>query len=1493
MKYVILLIPLLFIANQEISSQKIKNFSSDPKEFIVQFEEFMTKNITKEDSKYLDDFIEGWESDSVFYEGKRETIIEICNLWLQLKSRPFPDFKNYLDVLIYFRDHPSKMKYYKNWNESIIFLMQNNDITRTQINKYLDFTPDLLEYGIIYKSSYVEWKASSNDFELMLKNNRILIKFSDISLVCYSKRDSINLYETGGIVDPVENFFYGEKGLVTWERAGYDRDNVFAILDTFKIDLTRSEYKATNVSFTNKYYFDKPLLGDFEDAVRLIKQPESATYPRFKSYTKLFELQNIYDDVDYIGGLTMQGANLVGSGTAEQKAKLSLYSNDTLFMIASSEYFAFTKDKLTGRNTEITIYLKQDSIYHPDLLLTYTINNKELSLLRTEDYTSQSPYFNSYHMVDMNFEQLIWRHGEPFISFTMSRGSTIGNANFESANFFNMKRFEEIQLHDPEHPLVQLKRYSRIIKSNKFTGNEYADFLRLPVHQVRQLLMRMSFLGFIFYNFETDEVIVKDKLQAYLDASINRIDYDVIDFRSVTNAPLENAQLDLKSFDLTINGMPQVFISDSQNVNIFPSDSRIILKRNRSFQFNGTVEAGLFTFWGNNFYFNYDSFSINLQNIDSIHMKFITGKKDNYGFDIYGDVSSMIEHVTGIVYVDKPDNKSGREHRPEYPIFESHEGSYVYYDDKSTQNGVYKRSDFYFSMLPFTIDSLDNFSAKGLAFDGSFESANIFPTFDETLRLQEDQSLGFKNKTDSIYGKPLYGGKGVFKNIIHLSNAGLKGNGTVEYLTSVTKSDNFIFLPDSMNGHAQEFRIAQQKTGTQYPLLRSKNNYIHWEPYNDNWMTYQEGGPFIIYNDTTTLAGSVNLKPTGLTGSGKLDMTRAVMETNNYKFLAEEFDAQNASFELRSKLKGISINTDSVNINIDYPARKGKFESVRDYSVVNFPENRYVSHIDEFTWNMSKREVEFTRKKGLPESDDPEYFKGATYISTDPAQDSLEFKSPLTVLNYEKNILNAQNVKYFDVADSRIYPKDEDVTIQSNGKMKTLADAKSFANRNTRFHQFYKSVLTVNGKNDYQGFGFVNYADENKKEYPVYYKNIHVDSTLQTVAEATILEPDSFKISPYFDFQGKIKLYANQKFYDFDGGIKVLHSCETIEPRWLKFSTTINPDTVLIPLTPKMKDINGNYIFAGTMIRSDSIHIYPAFFNVWENYSDNPIITAEGYLYFDKGPGRFKISSLDKKDDFTLPGNYLSLQRTVCDLYGEGKIDLNTDLGQVKISTVGNSRHDALENELRLNVLLTVDFHIPQNIMMLTGKEIDSIPYLQPVDLNSNTIKKGYTEMLGTQNAANFYEELGLYGFVADIPQEFIHTLFINDLKLVWNRESRSYQSVGKIGIGSVLNRQINKYVEGFIEIDRKRSGDKMDIFLKLDDRTWYYFGYTRGVMQVLSSNKNFVNSIRYLKKKERVTKIKGEKTPYNIIVSTDRKYLLFIERWNEVLNEQQIKGIK
>lgn len=79
-----------------------------------------------------------------------------------------------------------------------------------------------------------------------------------------------------------------------------------------------------------------------------------------------------------------------------------------------------------------------------------------------------------------------------------------------------------------------------------------------------------------------------------------------------------------------------------------------------------------------------------------------------------------------------------------------------------------------------------------------------------------------------------------------------------------------------------------------------------------------------------------------------------------------------------------------------------------------------------------------------------------------------------------------------------------------------------------------------------------------------------------------------------------------------------------------------------------------------------------------------------------------------------------------------------------------------------------------------------------------------------------------------------------------------------------------------------------MDVYLQIDEKTFYYFGYTRGTMQVSSDIKGFNDPISALKDSERNLKVEKNKTPYSFLISSDRKMKIVRKRWQ---TKEESKG--
>jgi hypothetical protein len=153
-------------------------------------------------------------------------------------------------------------------------------------------------------------------------------------------------------------------------------------------------------------------------------------------------------------------------------------------------------------------------------------------------------------------------------------------------------------------------------------------------------------------------------------------------------------------------------------------------------------------------------------------------------------------------------------------------------------------------------------------------------------------------------------------------------------------------------------------------------------------------------------------------------------------------------------------------------------------------------------------------------------------------------------------------------------------------------------------------------------------------------------------------------------------------------------------------------------------------------------------------------------------------------------------------------------------------------------------------------------------------------ELLDGESTDKLISEFNLYGAPKRLPDELQKTIFITDLKLVWDKQSQSYKSVGPIGIGFIGKATISRLLKGSLEIQRKKAGDVFHFYFESDNSNWWYFNYSRGIMQGLSSDAKFNDYVQNMKPDKRVADTKGDKSPYEFMLSTDRKKAEFLKKF-------------
>jgi hypothetical protein len=1472
------------------SGQNFKEFSQESAVFFKQLNIFFEKVNRKEDQKVCEEMMaqvtNAWNS-GLFTKEDKQNIIYVCNQMLKRRLKPYPDFYHYLssNLSMVLMDHTAES--YQAWLTSVDNLVNDKRSTKP-IRTYLEMSHTLLEENILYKSRATSWRSTTSDFKFGY-DTVPYVRFDSLSLVCRAYEDSSVIYNTIGVFYPIENRWMGKKGKVDWKRAGYDDETVYALLDQYEIYLGFSRYSADSVKFFHKDYWDKPLFGSLEEKVLANVEEEKASYPRFTTYIAQVDIKSVFKDMDYRGGIEIRGRKLIGIGVDNQNASLTIKRDGKVFIRIMSDNYIIYPDRIVSGFASATLYHREDSIFHPGLKINYIDNNRELSLVRAGDGNVKSPYYDSFHNLDIYSEAIYWKMDEPLMSFETVKGASgIGRATFESSSYFSEPRYLRLQGIDPVNPLINIKRYADKYNVSEVTVNGLSQELMLPPDQIIAMLVNLSNKGFVIYEREQKKARIKDKLYDYIDAVNKKIDYDVIQFNSETYG-YRNAELELDSFNMKLYGVPLVFLSDSQQVLIYPSQGQLILKEDMNFNFAGRVHAGTFDFHARNVNFDYDQFKLDMPVIDSMSFTVPSFEKDAMGFRTQKKVRNVISDLGGNLYIDDPNNKSGLKSFPQYPIFSSTKDAYVYYDDPSIFGGVYDREKFYFYVYPFTIDSLDNFKTELLEFPGYLASAGIFPDIEDTLRVQRDYSLGFETTTPE-YGFETYGGKGTYYKDIRLSNEGLRGKGTLKYITSTSWSDDYRFFPDSMNTLADKFIVEETFEPPEFPAVDVVNVWQHWVPYEDYMTLKYTEVPFNMFNGQSELLGQLVLTPEQLRGAGLMSFEDAEMTSRLYTFKQSDIFADSADFNLKSaEYSQSAFATKNYKSHIDFNQRMGTFTSNGGASYVEFPVNLYICLIDEFDWYMDsyeiaigsvEKEVEMARYDQLSIReliDIP--LQGSEFISIHPEQDSLRFISTTATYNLRDYTLYAEDVKYIRVADAAIFPADRRITILPEAKMKTISDAHILINTVTRYHEIYDAVVDVKAARDYIGIGNYDYVDENRTRQQVFLREIKVDPTYQTIGSGMVSDTMGFKLSSDFYFTGKVNLLANNEHLTFDGGFKIRETCNRDIMEWIGFNSEVNPKEIFLNIDEDLRTIKQEKIESSILFSNSNNLFYSGFLNAKKTPSDPEIFSAHGFIRYDKGNDEFDIASLEKLKGQTLEGNQLSMSRRQCILTGQGNINLGADLGRVKAETYGTVNYYMIPDSAGFEVVMLTDFPFDATALEMMSGEIAE-KNLKGVNNTRSIYKKALIDILGEEDAEKVLGDQSLLGRIGKYPKELEKAIVFSDLKLKWNYPTRSYISYGQLGIGSIGEVQVNKYVKGYVEIARKRTGDVLNIYLEFDDgRNWYFFNYRNNLLQTISSNAEYNTYIREMKDDKRTVKKDKDGPEYSFIISNLRKKTDFLRR--------------
>ncbi|TYZ07061.1 hypothetical protein FY528_16265 [Hymenobacter lutimineralis] len=1331
-----------------------------------------------------------------------------------------------------------------------------------------------------------------------------VIVLKDVDLLVGSfGADSALITKTTGFAVPLTNRFVGYGGQYAWQVKG---NPVTADLTHFDMDMGKPEFKAEPVTMTYAAVLESPVKGALSFK-SLKKKPGStdSSYPRFISLTNDARVKNIGDNIKYVGGFALNGQRAFSASLDGSLSTISVQANGVTKFRASARAYELGDTLLSSSRAAVSIYEdKVDSVYHPGVKLKFSKARQVLQLAREEGLYKTTPYYDSYHQMEITTELLTWPINTPLMNFSMLTAKNQVAATFESREFYTNTRYQQIKGINRMHPLQMVVGYSTAHENVKtFSIGDLVQEFKLSEPNVRSAMAGLARDGYVRLNPDGNTVSLLPKASHYVSSARGKKDYDHIAIKSVAPGG-RNAVLNLDNKVLTVRGVDRFnFSDDSVAVFVQPDSSVVRILKNRNIEFNGTLVASAFVFKGKEFRFDYDGFYVDLVKIDSIIVK---GKNSKGSVmkarkDVDWTLTNKSKNSAGKLYINHPKNKSGRKKIGSYPSFDATTGAYVFFDKPEVLGGAYDTT-VYFDIPPFRIDSLNNKNRSAVGFKGKFVTGGIMPAFETKLSMQDDGSLGFVYQLPKE-GFPLYGGKGKLFNTVKMSNRGIQGIGEIKYLAATLQSKQFIFYKDSVVTVGTTASLAEGPyQGAEYPKVDLLPGYqMKWAVRKDSmyWSTAKSGQDMRFYGGAFSYRGEAVLTPTGLYGNGRIEGPQSLVRSRNFTFLQHHYKGTGATLSIKSSEENKPA-VKATDVAIDYDIKQGFADfSPEKAGVANveLPYTQYRTSLSGGKWDFKKKTIVF---RVTPGADSTRSY----FYSTKPDQHGLKFQASSGVYDLRKYQLMAGGVPRISSADAWIEPDSNKVYVAANADMRAFRNARVTMDTLQKYHQLYQGEVDIQSRLAFTGNALYSYKNAAADSFALKFANFRIDSSQalsgltastgkgigarllgrggdgpkigpSTLATVSIKAEDKFHLAPRIAYRGSAIMNSKKKRFAFDGQSKLEFVKNATASTWFAVQDSIDPKRIQLRVQdPKAED--GTPLFTGLFL-SETNRVYPLFVGQKASVTDQNIFQVDGTLSFDAAKRTFRMGRQEENPD-VYEGSVLTFNDSTTAMGFRGKVELITSNKDytLEAAAIGKGKPDSSRYEL--DTFMALDINLPEKAIIAMAEDMGRYAKGLPEAMTGTReeyLKLG--EFVGSKSVQQYQNRKGGYSPLQKLSPKLLRTIVLNRVKLVWSDKQRAWYSTGKIGLISIYKKDINAEIDGFIEIKKESTGDVVEMYLEAEPQTWYYIKYANNTVLTKAQHGSYDEIVGF--------KAKGDyntATEYGFFLGDDQEVQSFLTRFRK-----------
>ena len=1344
-----------------------------------------------------------------------------------------------------------------------------------------------------------------------------VMEFNGIDLNIATANDSVTLKNTSSTLSLKDGILLGKGGTFTWENVGLP--DVFVTLNNYSMEIRNPKIVSELAVITHNQRLNSPIKGIFEFQSKKRAKNAPTTYPRFMSMENNVVLKNS-TDIEYKGGFTMVGNRISSSSLQSKLATIVVKKDGKVAFRVISKRFEVGDSLITSPSAIFTGYFAgQDSLYHPSVKLNYNRKTFTLRLNKVDNGGfRETAYSDSYHKLDITADAMRWGLNDQRMDFSILTAKNVVPALFESFDYYNPERFSQISANYSFNPLLVVSNYIRKNNLPFTTLSELARAFQKDANTLRPVFLEMMQKGYFEYDPDVEVLKLSRKGMHNLAAYSAKKDYDNFlipsFYSSSTKDTTSNASLNLKDNQLIVRGVKQFYLSDSLNVYMAPYDNVIRVNKDRNFGISGELKTGNFRFRGKDLSFNYGEFSVKLNKIDSI--TFIPQKElaKKGRTEIGGD----LKYEAGVIYINKPDNKSGRQRLVEYPRLVVPTGVTAYFDHPYRANGAYSKKIF-FKVPSIDFDSLN---IKDIDFVGTFNSDGIFPPFKETLISMPDNTLGFSHKV--IEGKyNVYNSKTFvkFTKPLLMDKQGLHAESEINHLTAQIQAKDALFTADSVTAYGTTGIINEGTVGQAYfTKVDIKNYSLKWQPKADSMLIETKGNSFDFYAASSKLEGKLLVRQTGLFGFGKVKRQDSETVSDNIKFGKEAFTADMANLSVGNNLKvskpallgnkmNVSFNLATGLVSIKTPTNL----KIEDSTSLYFPYTAYKTSINNAEWDINKKIISM---KGDVRS--------TTFTSLEPSQEGLSFNGSEALYEIDKQSLNINGVPFIKSADAKIIPDKGAVSIRRDAEMRGFYNAKLQIDTVNGYHNLVNGNIRIISRVKFEGdatYRFVNVAGDtmNVKMGNFDFKESIVDSRKKTkgfttTAKATIEQTDKFHLSPKVLYRGDITMLATDKNLTLNGFIRPESKSRADIVNWIAYKGN-STDDVNIQVLPNLKGDLNTRIYAGLHFRTASGGLYTTFLSGKDDVKDEDLFISMGSLRDIPKSSRFEIGPDEKSKSYE--GNKYVYDDAKKTLNLEGYFNFFNPKNYDNISSIAEAKAEVFNfsnpniyiqssgfaemrvdsGKYKFDQMMVLNFPMPAEVLKAMADKIvktnldsrDNASADEPED--KERLLSKLANLLGGKTVESIERRLkNEHVPLHSVSSKLNTTMVISKANLRYSDQTSAFYSVGKLSIASIGGTDINSEIEGMVEIKKTAEGDEFYLYLEPSTDVWYFMGYLKNEMGVISSDGEFNNAVTA--KSKGVKKGSGKNAYTFLGVGAEEKFA-FTERFTDAYRTKTEKGKK